>query len=65
MATVWVCERFFENSLLGAVTIPLHDIFLPDLLCNVYNNKYEFISEFKSEDWYPLSDLEKSSSSHI
>lgn len=56
-ATVWVCNQFFENSLLGAVTIPLHKIFLPDSLCDVYNNNYKVLSDFIIEDWYPLSYL--------
>jgi len=59
-ATVWVCDRFLENSLLGTVTIPLHKIFIQDTLCDVYNNKIKIISDCKIEDWYPLSYLKES-----
>ena len=49
-ATVWACDRLLENTFLGAVTIPLENIFSREL-----NNFICANSGIKIQQWYLLT----------
>ena len=62
-ATIWACDRFQENLFLGAVTIPLENIF-PGNSSNIcYANETTSISclnsGIKFEKWYSLTNFHR------
>ena len=58
-ATVWGCDRFMENTFLGAVTIPLKNIFSHDLTNNFIHDGcgISVTSGIKIEEWYRLTNV--------
>lgn len=57
--TVWACESFFENTFLGAVSIPLENIFPSHLLIDSVHNENIVCthSNIQIEDWYHLTNV--------
>ena len=54
-ATIWACDRLFENIFLGAVAIPMKDIFTYDSGTEyVRNTNMHDKSKLIIEKWYRL-----------